>query len=58
MADKPKRVSEMTVEERKAFQKNIRKPKDVKINRITVSSPGGDPTNRNKETSGRSIQTT
>ena len=39
----------MTVEERKAFQKNIRKPKDVKINRITVSSPGGDPTNRNKD---------
>ena len=39
----------MTAEERKAFQKNIRKPKDVKINRITVSSPGGDPTNRNKD---------
>jgi hypothetical protein len=49
MAEKPKRVSEMTKEEREAFKKNIRKPKDVKINRITVSSPGGDPTNRNKD---------
>ena len=39
----------MTKEEREAFKKNIRKPKDVKINRITVSSPGGDPTNRNKD---------
>jgi hypothetical protein len=56
MAEKRKRVSEMTKEERKAFQKSgirkigLPKTEDVKKGKgITTISPGGDPTNRNKD---------
>tara|TARA_R100001224_G_scaffold78598_2_gene48881 strand:- start:68 stop:865 length:798 start_codon:yes stop_codon:yes gene_type:complete len=40
MAEKPKRVSEMTKEEREAFKKNIRKPKNI-VNQSGVTTTIG-----------------
>ena len=45
MAEKPKRVSEMTKEEREAFKKNIRKPKNI-VNQSGVTTTIGPDFNK------------